>query len=325
MNYFNKILILFAVLSALTLESWANDNLVQFQFPGQALQTNYQATCGFPGLTLPKVYAIYAAGAYSGRETHFQIDQSGHQATQIDVAVNSKSKPVVLMLGAYEPTIWNIAWSKGTNILAVLVGGYHRQVVAGLPKNTPLLIISYSNESPCGYFYVSPDELAQLNPISRRIFGRQVDMVFLAQKGMVVIGDPLYGDSRLVTSKDTPPDSFFDPNAPLAGEAGLEDALQKGLLRKATAQDAEAWVDALINANPKPDIPPIAGKGILRPERPRLYNAYVVLKPFVYPAGLYGAHLATFFIPIGVPKPKGNPGHSAVYDFNTLQCYGCMD
>jgi hypothetical protein len=50
----------------------------------------------------------------------------------------------------------------------------------------------------------------------------------------------------------------------------------------------------------------------------------VVLKPFTYPAGLYGGNSATFLIPKGVPKPKGNSGHSSVYDFNTLNCQGAL-
>jgi hypothetical protein len=47
-----------------------------------------------------------------------------------------------------------------------------------------------------------------------------------------------------------------------------------------------------------------------------------VLKPMQFPAGLYGAHSATFFVPKGVPLPTGNAGHSAVLDFNTMNCGG---
>ncbi|TAK54671.1 MAG: hypothetical protein EPO25_06280 [Gammaproteobacteria bacterium] len=47
-----------------------------------------------------------------------------------------------------------------------------------------------------------------------------------------------------------------------------------------------------------------------------------MLKRFTFPSGLYGANAATFLIPKGVPKPVGNPGHSAIYDFNTLDCQG---
>lgn len=278
--------------------------------------------CEFADLKLPEQFSVFAAGAYSGRKIAFQIDQSGHEGTQIDVAVNSPGKPVVLMLGAYEPTIWNIGWSPQTQIAAVLVGGYHRQAVAGLEQGTPLLNSSHDNKGPCGYFYVTPDNLAPLNPLAKRVFGRGVDMVFPATNGKVVIGEPLATGIALVTSNAITPESFHDKNAPIAGPAGLEDAVRKGLLRKATAADADSWSEAVLQSAPQRDLPPVAGQGVPRPPKPGLFNAYVVLKPFTYPSGLYGGNSATFLIPRGVPKPEGNSGHSSVYDFNTLNCQG---
>lgn len=301
--------------------------LKEFDFePATEVQAEavQEPVCGFSELNLPSEFAVFAAGAYSGRKVGFQIDQSGHEGTQMDVAVNSPNKPVALMLGAYEPTIWNIGWSKETEILAVLVGGYHRQVVAGLEERTPLLVSSYDNRGPCGYFYVSPDKLAPLNSLSRRVFGRPADMVFPATNGKIVVGEPILAGTRLVTSAESAPESFYDRSAPIAGPAGLEDAVRKGLLRKATAADAQAWADAVVQRSPRRDIPPVAGQGVPKRPKPSVYNAYVVLGAFTYPAGLYGAHSATFLIPKGVPKPEGNPGHSAVYDFNTLNCEGAL-
>ena len=53
-----------------------------------------------------------------------------------------------------------------------------------------------------------------------------------------------------------------------------------------------------------------------------MFRAYVVLKAYALPAGLYGANSATFFVPKGVPRPSGNLGHSTLYDFNTMTCAG---
>ena len=100
--------------------------------------------------------------------------------------------------------------------------------------------------------------------------------------------------------------------------------MRKGLLRKATAADAEAWSAAVLQNSPPRDLPPVAGQGVPRPPKPGLFNAYVVLKAFTYPSGLYGGNSATFLIPKGVPKPAGNSGHSSVYDFNALNCQGAL-
>jgi len=274
--------------------------------------------CAIPGLKLPADVAVFATGAYSGRTAGFQIDQSGHEATRIDVSVSYPDKPVVLILGAYEPTIWSIAWTPGTKIVAALVGGYHRQAVAGLDERTPVLISTYDNKGPCGYFYVDTGNLRPLNPVSKRVFGRPVDTVYPVTNGAAIVGGPIPEGTKLVASHAASPESFRDPSAPLAGELGLEEAVRKGLIRRATAADADAWVEAVARSRPAADVPPVAGQGIPRPQKPSIYKAYVVLGPFTYPAGLYGAHAATFFIPMGVPRPQGNPGHSSIHDFNTL-------
>jgi hypothetical protein len=186
------------------------------------------------------------------------------------------------------------------------------------------LISTYDNKGTCGYFYLNSNGQNPINPISRRLFGRPVDMVFPVKDGKVVVGDPLETNSKLVTSPLVSPQSFHDKSSPIAGPAGLEDAVQKGLLRNATMADAEAWSDALATNSPNPDVPPIAGIGTPKPTRPGLHRAFVVLQLFTYPSGLYGGNSATFFIPRGVPAPDGNPGHSAVYDFNTLKCNGAL-
>lgn len=296
----------------------------EFEIPSKSEQSiGTKLECKFEGLSIPENAVIYAAGGYSGRKVTFQIDQSGHTATQFDIVVNSKKRPVILMIGAYEPTIWNIGWSQDTQIIAVLVSGYHRQVVAGLPENIPLLISSHDNKGPCGYFYIGKKDNVALNPKARSLFGKAVELVFLGDKtGKIVVGDSLTNNEKLLTSAKTSPESYKDANAPLAGKAGLEDAVSKGIIRPATSVDADKWVEKVAAQTPAKDIPPIAGQGVSKPSRPRMQNAYVVLKEFIYPEGLYGGNLATFFIEEGVPMPKGNQGHSIVYDFNTLTCSG---
>lgn len=299
------------------------DELVAFQ--GRVAVPGRDLGCRLPGFTPPAAFKLFAAGAYAGRRLDYQIDQSGHEATRIDVSVNHTAEPVILMLGAYEPTVWNIGWSPKTTIVAVLIGGYHRQVVAGLPKEVPVLVSTYDNKGACGYFYVSEDRVGQLNPIALAAFGKRVDLVHLAKDGAVAIGDPAVS-TQLLTSARTTPDSFRDKDAPLAGEAGLQQAIQQGLLRPALREDMDAWALAQAEIMARRDVPPIAGRSATRnrPSRENIHNGYVVLRAMRIPAGLYGAHSATFFVPKGVPRPTGNPGHSSIYDFNTLACSGAL-
>ena len=292
-----------------------------FAFAADATQAG--SSCEFAGLQLPPSTRVYAAGSYGGKRQDFQIDHSGSEATAMRVAVNQPDAPVVLMLGAYEPTVWSVGWTPGTRILAVLLSGYHRQEITGLPASVPVRTSTYDNRSRCEHFYVAPKNAGKLNPIARSVFGRPVDMLYPAHAGNVVVGTPLPAGMALITDGSARPASAFRlPNTSLAGPAGLEQGVREGFLREADASDGAAWLAARRARQHAPvDVPPIAG-GAPTPRMPSMFRAYVVLKAYTLPAGLYGAHSAIFFVPKGVPRPTGELGHSTLYDFNTTSCAG---
>lgn len=276
--------------------------------------------CAFDQTTFPDDMLVLAAGAYSGRKTGWQMDQSGHEATQMEVVVNMPGTPVALMLGSHEPTIWNLSWTKGTHIVAVLVSGYYRQALAGIDDHIPVLNSTYANNGACGYFYLTAEKMDRLAPLSLRVFQREVNSVYLAEAGSVVIGEALLTDTPLLTNSALPPESFRDPASPLPGIAGLQQAVQQGVLRVATVADAKRWDAAFMQHPGKVNLPPDATLSPSSEQEVKMHNAYVVLKPFTLPSGLYGEHAATFFVLEGVPRPSGHPGHSAIYDFNTVSC-----
>jgi hypothetical protein len=121
----------------------------------------------------------------------------------------------------------------------------------------------------------------------------------------ILVGDSLSAGLELVTGTH-PSESPQDRYAVLSGQAAIDRAVAKGLLRPATPADADAWV-VLGRANTP---------------KPALYKAYVVLAPFSYPSGLVGDDSVTFFVLRGGPRPSGNPGQSIVYDFNSMTCSG---
>lgn len=308
---------LLTLVTAMTSFPAAAQKLVPFEFPREGIAPSI---CAFQ-TPIPRDALVLAAGEYGGRKAGFQIDDSGHEATQIDVAVNSTRKSVVLMLGAYEPTVWNVGWSAGTRIVGVIVSGYHAQAVAGLPRNVPIINNSYANRSTCGYFYVQPTEQQGLEAMAMRVVGRPVDKIYRSSNGKVVVGDTLEKTTRLLTSNDVTVESLQQKDAPLAGPAGLEEAVRNGILRTATADDMFAWESAMQKqVNGEPPLRDAASEG----RRNRMDNTYVVLKRFNLPAGLYGANAAVFLLPQGVPVPAGKLGHSALLDFNTMSCKGAL-
>lgn len=301
--------------------------------PLGASNVPYATECTFVGHGLPDDTIVFAAGGYRGRDVDFQIDQSGNSAARFDVAVHS-DKPVALLLGAYEPTIWWIGWTRGTKIVAVFVTGYHRQVVAGLPRNVPVIVTSYEPSGACGNDYLGSERgNGWVDAKSRSVFGKPVLRVYDKDiDGRFDIIESTRRKSAYRTSRLSTPESFRDKTAPLAGDAGLDEAMKKGALRRMTSQDLDtireyyrARADRTATA-----APPASGSFGSVAEEPDvssipLERAFVVLAPFRIPAGLYGAGRAYFLVPNGVAMPTGNPGHSVIIDLNHgPTCYGPM-
>lgn len=289
---------------------------------------------------LPADAIVIAAGAYTGRKSDPRLDPSIKQTTLFDVSVQS-TQPVALLLAAYESAVWNLTSTNGTRVVAVFLTGYHRQVVKGLPSNTPILRSTVVEGEPCGYEYFAGDEpLTWINPRSRSVFGRDATRAYIkAPGGVIKIVEPeppSKGAARSPKeiSTQAPRLEFPDLHASLHGSAEFDKAVADGVLRRASPADVQMVkraLQALAADNPsgEADIPPLAGAApsdgpAVQVPRFWLQRSYVVLKPFVFPAGLYGGHLAHFIVPKGVPAPTGDRGHSMVVDLNLRDpCLGC--
>jgi hypothetical protein len=348
----------------LTSLSWnlAADPLKSFNFevPQGTDQSSAQSSeCTFQDLSIPDNAVVYAVGTTFAHNTKAHTSQSAESAaTHIDVAVNSPSKPVLLILEAYTATDWNIGWSEKTKILAVLASGYHQQAVTGLTSDVKVLTSSSETGGPCDYFFVEKEEPSSLNPKSQALFGKPVEHVFLGDgSGKIVVGEPLYPGVKLVTSgttnqdstesqdnsahnltdqsmdqtknQDATGDSETSPSADempqdsgLPSREALNQAVAKGLIRRATEADIDRWFKGLEQHRPDLNFDFADEEGVPRTQSFEFFNPYVVLKQYTYPAGLHGANAATFFIEKGVPQPSGNPGHSNIYDFNDYSCQG---
>lgn len=102
-------------------------------------------------------------------------------------------------------------------------------------------------------------------------------------------------------------------------QPALDKAIQEGAIRKATEEDVRAFRNAYFEKKyTSKNLPIPVAEDALAVTQVDIAKAYVVLKKFTYPSGLLDKHRAVFFIPIGIPEPSGEIGHSASYDFGTL-------
>ena len=307
--------------------------------------------CDFLELELPENFVVYAIGNYSGfQKLSYPMKQERNEiASQRDIIINSPSKPVIVMVGAYEPTVWNFRWTKGTEILGVLATGYHQQAVAGVTKTTPIKVSSYGDNNGCGHFYPDENNYKIVNSVSQDLFGRKVDRLYKSEN--LVLGEPIIDRDEFerrmqgvsdiskikeiesilwkesTNSDDLPVASFLDFTAPKTGREGLDEALEKGLLRRATVEDIEAWLQAQEKLQPGKNLYPIPeyAESISEELTTNSRNYLVVLEGFQeYPAGLTGDASINFIIPEGVEQPKGDLSRASAYDINTGKCFGAL-
>jgi hypothetical protein len=275
--------------------------------------------CQFPQFPSVSDFDVYSVSSYGD-------SLSPRSESKVDVVVNQTTKPIALMLSAGSATNWNIQWTPGTVVLAVFVTSLEKQTVSGLNNGVPILISTEDDNAGCSSTNPGWNNLYAVNAFSKRLYGRTALRNYFAPGNKVVVGKPVSPDVKLVSSSDPPPTTSIPVAPPMTGIAALEELTRSGALRKATAQDAQGWYDA---ASRDPAFRKRWGAMAEErpgPMKPILYNAYVVLQGFALPEKLHGKERAVFFVPKGVASPKGNLGHSTIYDFNDMSCQGsyCM-
>ncbi len=92
----------------------------------------------------------------------------------------------------------------------------------------------------------------------------------------------------------------------MPGDAGLEQLVREGSVRRATRADLITWMRAT-NGDEGDESPP----GFVRPgDRQYVPRHYVVLRAISLPPGLSSS--VTLIVPRNVPRPRGDPGESRI-------------
>jgi uncharacterized protein YecT (DUF1311 family) len=272
---------------------------------------------------LPPDFTVQAVGVYEGNiDTDVRLSASGHETKSVDVVVNMPEKNVVLVLMAYDPVLWQVKRTSASRIAAVIVGGYHAQAVVGIERSVPLLISTVDGRKDCAesfYAYEAGPGLLRADALVKKLTGHEIDRLSSGYRlGTVPVGDSVRANVTLVSSGDYQPEEYTDlPRFP-SGQKGIERLIELGLLRRATSEDVNTWVEKASaryrKFNPALSVSkPFGAQGV-----------YTVLGKMRYPEGLFGGHSVAFLIPAGVPTPEGNPGHSGVYYLNDGNCGGPM-
>lgn len=284
--------------------------------------------CGFPDLNLPPDLKVYAAGSEAGSKLDLEVGWAAPRikATLMQITVNSPEEPVALILGADQPTIWHLCWTKGTRISAVVVSGRGAPLVMGLPEGVPILNTYYHDLRQCPWFEVTPSvkNLTTIDDLSHQLFKKEVYMVYYAQDGRALIGPPPGAEMELETEEEFRLEKFTDPDKPLTLKAAVEQAERQGLIRKAAEEDILQYLgavaqgaglsDQVIADGLRPDLGPIKSGPFGFDAGLDMYNPYVVISPdFVLRAELFDPRYASFIWPEGLPRPRLKTGVPRVF------------
>ena len=281
-------------------------------------------SCQSKKITLRPDTLLYVGGALRGRGLEYAIDRSGAEPGQFDLVVNAPNRDVALLLSARYPALWKIKWSEGTRITHVFLTGVHKQVISGLPKETPISRSFKVDDPDCYLDHVYLDTLEDINAFTQKIYGKKADKVFLGRQngvfyGKVNMGKPISKQTPLLFSKDTPPQSLYIMELGLSGISGIEALLRERKIKKLDDTIIEKWADARYQEYLRET-----------PKRARTkekenftlnfaYRPYMVVDKIRFPAG----YRANYFLQKGVPYPKEKlPKGATLFDFNTLKCEG---
>lgn len=93
------------------------------------------------------------------------------QPGKIDVAITRRGAPMIVVLTSYEPVHWVLSPAYGVNISGVILSGYHKQSVEGVPPNVPVLNTSHEKSETPGvrYFYGYDPSSPDLPSLMKRI------------------------------------------------------------------------------------------------------------------------------------------------------------
>lgn len=143
---------------------------------------------------------LHIVGIYDGFN---KTDEQIHGPKAI-VKVDRPNKQVTLVLTSHSPVTWEVDAGKDTKIAKVILGGYGRQAVKGLPGNVTIVDASAKkSESPLPYAYKIDTssfrqlitKLAKLSPVPASSF----QGTYRAEAGDPFVIDKVEDDPRLST------------------------------------------------------------------------------------------------------------------------------
>ena len=200
----------------------------------------------------------------------------------------------------------------------MLAFGHHKQFVAGLPKDTPILAgnenrsCDLSNNIGSFFDKVTSSAYSEIiNNLSKRVYNKNTTSMYHAENGKLLFGNKISNDTKLYTSEDTPIKSFIMKTKPSYGNEGLTELLKKGKIRLLTDLELKKWKKTRIVSLEH------SFKMFIAP----FEKGYMILEKISIPIKAD----AVYILNKGVPYPNISAGDEpTIYELDTMTCNGAV-
>lgn len=294
-------------------------------------------SCGLP--KAPADIRVLLLVAYEGQAlSTVGIGGDDEEVHVIDVRVEAGDNPLFVVATSGSSVIWRFSGALDRVVRLVADSfqrakdGSPRTGVTGLPADR----IHFPAARDCTPDYESMKKAGMNNPKTKvlaGLIGHDIDDIVFSYDAALVslpggaVDEKFEYPDRVELPKGTPGEPLWremlrfnpgglvriEPGAVVSAlpvkpfkvlpqQAGLAQLLDDGAL-KPQGKHNLIEVEELKKAYEQKDYVP---------QYTTTPAAFVIQRKITYPAGLYGAHKATFILPPGVPEPEGTAGHSEV-------------
>lgn len=306
----------------------------------------FKKTCSFSHqkIPIPENVSVYAIGAKKGKPIDVSFG-ANRNSYVFDLYVNSPKKPVVLILWAYEATLWKINLSEGTQLAGVIAGGYYTQIITGVSQNLPVFLTHYAGHirtvGPCRPHRFDSNDANAHNAVktyAEWVLERPVTNFHLVkndEKGEIHLGETVNNKTVFtVMNEDANSAGMIYSSSQFYKAETLTQGINNGMIRKATEMEINSWnkqrsaIDTEIYEETLKKLGQSKADEELRKQLVRENygpplliiprEAYVVLNSgYTVPLGIE----EYFILPHGTKPATGGYGRSQLMDMNTMECY----
>ncbi len=173
----------------------------------------------------------------------------GEPRGRVDVQVLETGRPTVLILNAYQPTEWLVGLAEGAEVAGVVLSGFGRQKLTGLPGDLPVLIHTAAQfNAACWDGGLGPrvilDEARDAQhglALAQATVGQAADLVQVVENAQTVTStgtDPIsVWDLRFSAERG----GVYERTRVPPGRVGLEYLRRRQAIRDATQNEITSW------------------------------------------------------------------------------------